>query len=259
MIWSKVQDPTGKWLALDARFLKYQQRSIGWVYDAALRTELTARLGVAFGPVVGGQADLVAVPTELREAFSQRSEQVEATLADYVRRWSDEHDSAEPDARTIARLERDAARDSRPAKVAARDCAALRNEWAERAADLGVDRRALTSEQLRVEGSSRFDREAVVTEALVRVTSESSTWLRADLAREVATLVPPGAARTATELVALVDELAEVAAGRCTELHPAPPAGVPLRADARPVSEHVAVYETEHARLQRELGTIDQL
>ena len=27
----------------------------------------------------------------------------------------------------------------------------------------------------------------------------------------------------------------------------------------RPVSEHVAVFETEHARLQRELGTIDQL
>ena len=27
----------------------------------------------------------------------------------------------------------------------------------------------------------------------------------------------------------------------------------------RPVAEHVAVFETEHARLQRELGTIDQV
>ena len=27
----------------------------------------------------------------------------------------------------------------------------------------------------------------------------------------------------------------------------------------RPVAEHVAVFETEHARLERELGTIDQL
>ena len=27
----------------------------------------------------------------------------------------------------------------------------------------------------------------------------------------------------------------------------------------RPIAEHVAVYETEHARLERELGTIDQL
>ena len=29
--------------------------------------------------------------------------------------------------------------------------------------------------------------------------------------------------------------------------------------DQRPVSEHVAVFEAEHDRLQRELGTIDQL
>ena len=43
---AKVQDPTGRWLSLDARFLKKQQRTIGWIYDAALRSELTRRLGV---------------------------------------------------------------------------------------------------------------------------------------------------------------------------------------------------------------------
>ena len=29
--------------------------------------------------------------------------------------------------------------------------------------------------------------------------------------------------------------------------------------DERPVAEHVEVFEAEHDRLQRELGTIDQL
>ena len=29
--------------------------------------------------------------------------------------------------------------------------------------------------------------------------------------------------------------------------------------EARPVAEHVAVFEAEHARLERELGTIDRL
>jgi hypothetical protein len=29
--------------------------------------------------------------------------------------------------------------------------------------------------------------------------------------------------------------------------------------DEHPVAEHVAVFEAEHSRLQRELGTIDQL
>jgi hypothetical protein len=43
-----------------------------------------------------------------------------------------------------------------------------------------------------------------------------------------------------------------------------PPAAVPAGArfaglEQRPVAEHVAVFEAEHDRLQRELGTIDQL
>ena len=41
----------------------------------------------------------------------------------------------------------------------------------------------------------------------------------------------------------------------------AAPAGREPFADLkqRPVAEHVAVFEAEHGRLQRELGTIDQL
>ena len=40
----------------------------------------------------------------------------------------------------------------------------------------------------------------------------------------------------------------------------AAPAQDPFAALAeRPIAEHVAVFETEHARLERELGTIDQL
>ncbi|MDP9429425.1 MAG: hypothetical protein M3Q47_11375 [Actinomycetota bacterium] len=41
---------------------------------------------------------------------------------------------------------------------------------------------------------------------------------------------------------------------------PAPDDGSPVAGlDRLPVAEHVAVFEAEHARLQRELGTIDQL
>jgi len=41
-----------------------------------------------------------------------------------------------------------------------------------------------------------------------------------------------------------------------------PPGGDDARfagLDQRPAAEHVAVFEDEHSRLQRELGTIDQL
>ena len=132
MIAAKVQDPTGRWLSLDARFLKCQQRTIGWIYDAALRTELTSRLGVAWGPVAGGQADLtLRSPRACGTLFSQRTAQVEAKLAELIGRWSDEHDGAEPDAphdrppRTRA-----AVLASRPAKVHGSAPPTLRADWA---------------------------------------------------------------------------------------------------------------------------------
>lgn len=62
---AKVQDPTSKWLSLDARFLKRQQRTIGWVYAAALRADLTGRLGMAWGSVTEGHAAIDGLPAPL--------------------------------------------------------------------------------------------------------------------------------------------------------------------------------------------------
>ena len=130
IISAKVQDATGRWLALDARFLKYQQRTIGWVYDAALRSELTARLGVGWVDRGDGVLDLACVPESVREAFSSRTPQVEAKLAELIRAWTHDHDGAEPDPRTIARLERAAVVDSRPEKVHGIDAGELHVHWA---------------------------------------------------------------------------------------------------------------------------------
>ncbi len=77
-------------------------------------------------------------------------------------------------------------------------------------------------------------------QALEAVAASSSTWLRADLAREVAALLPAEATGSATEAVRLVDLLAEAAAARCVELHTAAPNGAPCRRDGRPLREHVS-------------------
>ncbi|HUR23541.1 MAG TPA: hypothetical protein VMZ73_06685 [Acidimicrobiales bacterium] len=109
--------------------------------------------------------------------------------------------------------------DSRPAKEPVIDAEVLRAEWRRRAAAVGTDALELPTFPARP-GTALVDREAVIAEALARVAAESATWLAADLAREIATLVPAGAAATAAELVELVDELAAEAARRCVELHP---------------------------------------
>ena len=191
LISAKVQDTTGRWLALDARFLKYQQRTIGWIYDAALRGELTHRLGVEWGEIEGGQADIIGVSKPLRDLFSERSGQVETHLADLIRGWSTEHDGADPDARTIADLERRAVLTSRPTKVHGVEASTLHETWARHARIEGFAPEALDDVLHRQQARPGRSDEEIVSEALRRASEESSTWLRADLARHIATLVPP--------------------------------------------------------------------
>ena len=59
---AKVQTADGRWLALDARYLKIHQRMLGGLYQSVLRNELTHRLGVEWGPIVNGQAEIAGCP-----------------------------------------------------------------------------------------------------------------------------------------------------------------------------------------------------
>ncbi len=242
IVLAKVQDPSGEWLSLDASFLKRQQKTIGWVYDAALRAELTARLGVDWEALVeGGQADLELIPEEIRDLFSNRSVQVDEKLAELIERWSDENDGAQPDARTVAHLEREAVTSSRPPKADGVDAAELHRLWTDEAIEAGLDPNKLTSARLRSRIIERgwVGEEAVIVEALRRVSDESATWLRADVARHIATLLPPEAHRTASGTVDLIDRLADEAEARCLELTPNAPASTPRRRDRRPITEHI--------------------
>ncbi len=72
LVSGRVRGPDdGVWRALDSRGLHRQLKPAGMVYQAALRVELTERLGVQWGPVDRhGQADIDGVPAELAALFS---------------------------------------------------------------------------------------------------------------------------------------------------------------------------------------------
>lgn len=151
---------------------------------------------------------------------------------------------------------------SRPGKAEPVEADQLRAEWAARAIHAGFDALALPDGQRQLPGVAARDDEALITAALNAVAASSSTWLKADLAREIAACLPAEAASSALGVVHVVDELADRAAKRCVELHPTAAPGVKRRRDGRPISEHVvdrrlsapAVLDQE-ARLLAWVGT----
>ncbi|MDQ6806995.1 MAG: relaxase domain-containing protein, partial [Actinomycetota bacterium] len=64
--------PDGRWTALHGGAIYRHARTAGHVYQAALRRALSERLGVEWGPVRNGQAEIVGVPRGVLEHFSRR-------------------------------------------------------------------------------------------------------------------------------------------------------------------------------------------
>jgi len=119
-----VQGPDGRWSALDARALYAHAKTAGYLYEAALRAELTRALGVEWTPVRNGIAEIAGVPAAVLRAFSRRRVEIEAAM----------------ERRGVqgARAARVAALDTRRAKDYAVTPDQLVGEWRERAATLGL-------------------------------------------------------------------------------------------------------------------------
>lgn len=72
----------GRWTAVDGRLVFPWAKPCGHLYESALRAELTRRLGIEWGPVRNGIADIAGVPRRVIDAFSQRRAEIEAHLED---------------------------------------------------------------------------------------------------------------------------------------------------------------------------------
>ena len=115
----------GRWGALYGRQIFGWARTVGFAYQAALRHELTATLGLSWRPVTAGTAELAEIPTELTMLFSTRRDQITAELA--------RTGASTPRAAQTATLA------TRPAKPDPVDPDIQRAAWADRAADAGLD------------------------------------------------------------------------------------------------------------------------
>jgi conjugative relaxase-like TrwC/TraI family protein len=82
VIANRVRGPDARWSAPDMRPVYAHAKTAGTIADAVMRAELSRSLGVEWGPVRNGIAELAAVPEAVREHFSVRhAEIMEEALA----------------------------------------------------------------------------------------------------------------------------------------------------------------------------------
>jgi conjugative relaxase-like TrwC/TraI family protein len=231
-----TRTPDDRYGALDARRLYLFAKTAGYLYEAQLRGELTRRLGVEWGPVRNGIADLVGIPEPVLRGFSTRRAEIEEEMA---RRGV-----------TSARAAEIAALDTRQAKDYQVDPVTLRERWWDQAERLGltpdtlaqvsglipplgagqrdVDRevRREVSRDVEREVSREVEREvARIVHGLVGpdgLTARASTFDRRDVLRAWCDRLKDGADVTAIETFAdrtlAAPAVVKLAAGRSTRL-----------------------------------------
>ena len=237
---NRVAAPDGRWLALDARTIKVDQRTLSALYHTTLRSELTRCLGVRWEPPEHGIAEIADVDSEILAEFSQRTTDLQRRLDEKLARFRvDLARSPTPSERW--RLEREAAVDSRPSKPRGASAGELRQEWQERVRAMGWEPDQLVETVMGrrrgLEGIDAATAARLVDQALDSLVERQSTWRPAELVRELAAATPTMTTANAAELTDFLQRLADHAAALCVDVSRPIPAGAALRRDGRPISE----------------------
>jgi conjugative relaxase-like TrwC/TraI family protein len=193
-----TQDKDGKWKALHNDELWKNNSVLGSIYNAALRTNLE-KLGYET-KITGkhGQFEIVGVERNVIEAFSRRSQQIDAKAR--------ELGVSTPQGRDAVVV------NTRDPKLNPGDKEALRAEWAERAKGLGFDARALV-EAARERAESGKERSHGSLEQVRATVSAVGDTVRLYL-KPADPLVTPGIERLFMTPTALRTEMATASAVR---------------------------------------------
>src|SRR3954470_12522518 len=122
---NRTRGPDGRWTALDARPLYRHAKTAGFLYQARIRHEVSERLGLEWGEVRKGSAELAGFSRKLIEHFSRRRAEIVEQLE--LR-----------GARSLAAGQA-AALATRKGKDYGVPMERLREEWSARAAEHGLD------------------------------------------------------------------------------------------------------------------------
>jgi conjugative relaxase-like TrwC/TraI family protein len=184
VVFNVTEGPDGRRTALDTRLLYQQRYTAEAIFQAALRRELTVRLGVVFDEIDRhGVAEIAGISPAMRRAFSRRRAEI-----------VDELDRRGAHSGRAARIATLTTRKPKPKAVSE---AQLREEWRARALDARFD----LSQVVRVprEPALRVSDDEIA----VAVTGEHASYDRGDVIRAVARAARQGA--TVTDILDRAD------------------------------------------------------
>jgi len=195
LVSGRVRCEDGVWRALDSRALHRQLKPAGMVYQAALRAELTHRLGIEWAAVDrNGQAEIVGVPPALRLLFAQRRASVEARAGERITELEVSLGRDLTPAERRRAFER-AVLDTRDAKDHHGETTeGLHDRWQREATAAGLAPLSWIGDTVgRRPRVATLELDEVVEEIVGQLAKDRSTWRRADVTREAARRSPAGA------------------------------------------------------------------
>ena len=231
---AKVQTDDGRWMAMDARVLKQHQRTFGGLYQSVLRSELTAKFGVGWEPIVNGQSEITGLDPKLLAVLSKRAAQVDVETTARVSEFEDREGRA-PSRFERAAIEREAAADTRVKKTGTA-AAELRTVWRQEAQDLGFTPRGVIDA---VNASGRAQPEpakTTVAEIVTALSDRKSVWHDLDVLREITDRFQPRPGIAGERWAGVLDRALDTVLEQCVGLDPEQPDGVEGRgSDGRSV------------------------
>ena len=192
LVANAVRGADGRWSTVDARHFFWHSKTAGYLYEAHLRSELTARLGIRWTKAIKGIADIEGVPLDVLGTFSTRRAEIEERLA--IGGWSS------PRAAEIAALT------TRKAKQHDVDPVTLRSRWREQARAMNFGPRQLAAVMDQQPAEHRGLAEVRAVEAVLLspagMTKQSSSFERRDVLLGVAEAIRNGASVAYLEAIA---------------------------------------------------------
>lgn len=185
----------GRWSSVDSRAVYRHARTAGCVYQAVLRGELTRTLGVDWGPVRKGVAEIVGIPRPLLLQFSTRRTAIEREL--------DRTGSTGRRAAQRAAYRTRTVKTHLPAET-------LRERWTEATRALGADPKRIVAETVHRRRSPALPVAGVVAAQLFGpsgLTRAATSFDRRDVIQALTETLPAGLSISGVQLEAAADRM----------------------------------------------------